>query len=171
MALEESELAQPRAKKEGGSGCMYWVLGCAGVSVIVGLLCCGGIGYVTTNVMSTKVELKLRDNAQIREELGELSSVRINFLKSTTRNDSDVWVYDLSGAKGKGELTIQRTADFENDQNFRTATLRLSDGKTVEIDLNPEAVDPEPETPPDDVPPVSAPVVTEPEKTETSPMP
>lgn len=169
MALEEAELAQPRAKKEGGSGCLYWALGCAGVGTIACLLCCGGIGYFTTNMLSTNVELKLRDNPQIREHLGELSSVRVNLLKTMNHAEDDAWVYELSGAKGKGELTVEQTTDFDGDQEFHSATLRLSDGKTVEIDLKGRAAD-DPEMP-ENVPPVSAPVVTEPERTVTPPMP
>ncbi len=127
------------SRKAGSSACLPWALGCGGVGLIVMLVCCGGVGVFGVNLMSTEAELALRDNAQIREHLGELSSVRVNLLKSVSQEGDDVWVYDLTGAKGNGELTTLQTTDDNGDEVFHSAKLRLSDGKTVDIEMQPPA--------------------------------
>jgi hypothetical protein len=158
MALDDDSYGErTRAPKQGGSGCLYWTLGCGAVGMIGVLLCCGGIGILGVNMISTEVELALRDNAQIREHLGELTSVRANLMKTMTHAGDDLWVYDLVGTKGKGELTAHQTTNDAGDEVFHTATLRLSDGQTIEINMQPNGVVAEPAIPVDVENPVTPP--------------
>ncbi|HET6425889.1 MAG TPA: hypothetical protein VFG20_19520 [Planctomycetaceae bacterium] len=160
MALDDDAYGErTRAPKQGGSGCLYWTLGCGAVGVIGVLLCCGGFAMLGLNMISTEAEVALRDNAEIREHLGELTSVKMNMTKTMTHAGDDLWVYDLVGTKGKGELTAHQTTDGAGDEVFHTATLRLSDGQTIEIDMKSKAAA-EPDIPFDAAEPVTPPVTT-----------
>lgn len=160
-------------EKSSGSNCLAWTLGCAVVSgIMMVFLCCGGIGYFGVNIMNTEVQAELRDNPQIREHLGELSSVQLNMFKSMTHDGDDIWVYDLTGSKGKGEITIHQTTNDSGDEEFHSATLRLSDGQTIEIQLKKSNA--EAETPPVNEAPVTdapMPDVTTPVPAEVVPNP
>jgi hypothetical protein len=139
MDDDDSGRARPRSRQESGNGCLYWTLGCAGIGVVCLLLCCGVVGYFGVNMMSTEVEMALRDNPQIREHLGELRTVRVNMFKSMSHDGDDVWVYDLTGEKGTGELTTVQTTDFDGEETFHSAKLRLSDGRTIDIQMGTDA--------------------------------
>lgn len=137
MAVDgDSFRDRERSEKSSGSSCLFWTLGCAVVGVVMMFVCCGGIGYFGINLMTSEVQAELRDHPQIREHLGELSSVRLNLFKSMAHDGEDIWVYDLTGAKGKGEITIHHVTDESGDEAFHSATLRLSDGQTIQIQFD-----------------------------------
>lgn len=140
MSMDDRRLDREDApvRKSSGTSCLLWTLLLGVGSVVVGgVLCCGGVAYFGLNLMATELEVEIRDNAQIREHLGDLQSVRLNFMKSIIDDDDDVWVYNLTGSKGQGELTVKQTTGDDGDEVFHKATLRLSDGQTVEIDMQP----------------------------------
>lgn len=141
MSADESRYDREEApvRKSSGTSCLLWtlLLGVGG-AVVCGVVCCGGLAYFGFNIMATEVEVAIRDNAQIREHLGDLQSVRLNFMKSVADEDGDTWVYDLTGSKGKGELTVVQTTGAAGGESFHSAKLRLADGTTVDIAMQPD---------------------------------
>ncbi len=128
----------PVRKKSSGSSCLPWLFGFGIFSVICGVLCCGGLAYFGFNLMATEMEVAIRDNAQIREHLGDFQSVRLNFMKSIADDDNNTWVYNVTGSKGQGELTVVQTTGDDGDEVFHSAKLRLSDGRVIDIAIQPE---------------------------------
>lgn len=143
MSIDDRRFEQEDApvRKSSSTSCLLWVLGFGVVGVVCGVLCCGGAAYFGFNLMATELEVVLRDNAQIHQHLGDLQSVRHNFMKTIADNDDDTWVFDLTGSKSNGELTVIQTTGDEGDQVFHRATLRLPDGQTIEIDMQPLVIE------------------------------
>lgn len=161
---------RPVRKSSSGSSCLPWLVGFGVFSVICGVLCCGGLAYFGFNLMATELEVAIRDNPTIHEHLGDVESVSLNFMKSIADDDDDTWVYNVKGSKAQGELTVVQTTDDDGDEVFHSAQLRLADGRTIEVPIEPEldmlqkikaeldkAVDEAESTMPDPMPVESAP--------------
>jgi len=102
------------------------------------LMCCGG-GYALIgfgmNVVAEDIRMQLRDHPTIQEHIGEMESLDVNFTASMAHPDDDTFIYEASGSKGKGELTVQSITLDDDSEDIRAATLRLPDGQTFELDL------------------------------------
>ncbi len=128
----------PVRKPSSGSSCLPWVFGFGVFSVICGVLCCGGLAYFGFNLMATELEVAIRDNAQVREHIGDLQSVSLNFMKSIADDDDDTWVYNLKGSKAQAEMIVNQTTGDSGDEVFHSAKLRLADGTMIDIQIQPE---------------------------------
>jgi len=113
----------------------YWVLGGCGFVTLL-LFCGGGIAAVIfgLNLVEEDLKVQLRDLPQVRQHLGELQTIEVNFLKSGTVED-DALVYDATGTKGSAELTVVSVTSFDGPEEIESAVMRLPDGQVIEIDL------------------------------------
>ena len=106
-----------------------------------GILCCGGVGGVIglanlgMDMIVADIEDQLRDHPQLRAEVGEIQSLELNWSKTLNAEDEDVNVMDLQGSTGSGELTVSSTTNDQNQEDIAWATLRTSDGRTINLDL------------------------------------
>jgi hypothetical protein len=114
-----------------------WLLaiGGGGILLLV-LLCCGG-GYggfvLVANVLSAEIKEMLRDNPTLREHVGELESVELDFFGSMAIDDDDTFRYRVKGSKASGELTVKQHTDDDGDEVIEEASLRLPGGEQVQI--------------------------------------
>lgn len=129
---------EPPVRRTNSSSCLLWVVGFGLVGVICCVLCCGGFAYFGFNLMSTEVEVAIRDNPQVREHLGDLQSVSLNLMKSVADNGDQTWVYNVKGSKGTGELTVVEINGPSGKKSFHSAKLRLADGRTIDVEIQPE---------------------------------
>ena len=88
------------------------------------------------NVVSADIERQLRDNPQMQENIGEISSLKADFVKSSAEDDMDTFVYDVKGSKGEGELTVKSVTNSDGNEDIVSAQLRMSDGRTIELVLD-----------------------------------
>ena len=119
---------------------LLWIL-VAGVLIAVPLLCCGGmflVGYLGLGVLAADIEIQLRDHPTIRQHIGEIEDLSVNFLKSSAIDDPDTFIYDIRGDKGAGELTITSISEWEGNEDIVAAELRLESGAVIEIELQAE---------------------------------
>ena len=111
---------------------MLWlVLGGGGIFMV--LLCCGGgVGLfaMVRSYMNAEVKSQLRDNPKLREHVGELETVELDFAGSMAEDDDNTFRYNVRGSKGRGELTV---VESDEDETIVEATLRLPDGTKVQI--------------------------------------
>lgn len=116
------------------SSAWIWVLLGLGGALF---LCCGGgvvaVGMFGMNIVAAEVEEQLRDNPKLREHIGEIQSLEFDFVATAAKDDDETFVYNVQGDKGSGTLTVRQTTDEELNEVIEQATLRLKDGKTVEI--------------------------------------
>ena len=85
------------------------------------------------NITTAEVSNELRDNPKFREHIGELQTLTIDWTKSSAEDDSDTFVYDAKGTKGSGVVTVKHVTDNDGNEEIVRASLRLSDGRTVQI--------------------------------------
>ena len=127
----------PYAPRPSGSRTWLWLLlALGGGGLFLVLLCCGGtFGVITfgVNMIEAEVKDKLRDNAKLREHIGEIQSLDTDFTASMAAEDEDTYRYNVRGTKGSGELTVKQRTDEDGNEVIDEATLRLPDGKTVPI--------------------------------------
>jgi len=125
---------QPYAPKPSGSNTWLWVL--LGLGGVAGVCCCGGgvaVVMFGMNIVTAEIADELRDNPKFREHIGELQEMNVDYIASAAKDDDETFVYDVKGDKGSGELTVKHVTDDDGSEQIVTATLRLSDGKQVEI--------------------------------------
>jgi len=118
-------------RRSSGGSTLWFVLGGGGILLL--LLCCGGgAGLLVTvrNMMTAEVKSQLRDNAKLREHVGELETVELDFAGSLAEDDDNTFKYNVRGSKGRGELTV---IESDDDETIVEATLRLPDGTKVPI--------------------------------------
>ena len=119
-------------RKASGASMALWVL-LGGGGLLVVLLCCGGgvaLLMFTRDFMQAEVKDQLRDNPKLREHIGELESVELDFSGTVAADDDETFRYNVRGSKGSGELTVIESPD---DSTIVEATLRLKDGTQVKI--------------------------------------
>ena len=100
------------------------------------LVCCGGGALLTwfgKNVGEEEITAQLRDNPKLREHIGEIKNLDMDFVASGAQDDSDVFVYNVEGSKSSGRLTIRESMDDDFSTIVEEATLRLPDGSEVKI--------------------------------------
>jgi hypothetical protein len=125
---------QPYAPKPSGSNTWLWVL--LGLGGVAGVCCCGGgIGVVMfgMNIVTAEVADKLRDNPKFREHIGELQEMNVDYIASAAKDDDETFVYNVKGDKGSGVLTVKQVTDDDFNETIEEASLRLPDGKQVQI--------------------------------------
>src|SRR5262245_4973503 len=109
-------------RKASGACTALWVL-LGGGGLLVVLLCCGGgaaLLFFTRDFMQAEVKNQLRDNPKLREHLGELESVELDFSGTVAVDDDQTFRYNVRGSKGSGELTVVESPD---DSTIVEATL------------------------------------------------
>lgn len=117
------------------------ILGALGVVAL--LVCCGG-GYALfqagSNVVGAQMTYALRDNAEVREKLGEIQSCSIDLAgvaahPENQKNDSDaaVMVFKIVGTKGSGTL-IADMSDEGGEPEYKPRELRLSTGEVINFE-------------------------------------
>ncbi len=101
------------------------------------VLCGGGIWLMNFggDILSAEIETQLRDHPQIREHVGEIQSLDINWTRSLANEEEEVFVFDVEGTEAKGEITIESVTNDEGNEEVVWARLRLSSGETIELDL------------------------------------
>lgn len=112
------------------------VLGAAGL--LCAALCCGAGVWIVgfgMSVVSADIENQLRDHPQIREHLGTIQSLKVDWPKSIAEEDYDTWTYDVRGDKGSGELIVVSVSGDEGEI-LQSVTLRKSTGEVIELDLS-----------------------------------
>jgi hypothetical protein len=125
---------QPYAPRPSGSNLWLWIL--LGVGGVVGLACCGGVAgmvWFGMNIVAQEVADQVRDNEKFREHIGELKEISADFTATAAKDESDTFVYRVKGDKGSGVLTVKQTTDDDGKEVIEEATLRLPDGKQVQI--------------------------------------
>lgn len=130
-AFNDRRETKPKKKNVVG-----WVIATLGIAFAV--MCCGGGGglmMMGMNMIAADIEVQLRDHDQLRAEVGEIQSLDVNWSKTFNDDNEDIMVFDLKGSEGNGELTVDSYTDDDGNEQIRSATLRTSDGRTVELDI------------------------------------
>ncbi len=108
---------------------------------LVALVCCGGgaafFGFAL-NFAEEDLKHQLRDNADIRQHIGEIEEFSFNFMKTGAVDEEDVIVYDVRGSKGEAELTIDSEIDADGTELIRSVVMRLTNGETIHVNLEDE---------------------------------
>jgi|GEM_PF-5380673 len=131
---EFSAYDEARPKQKSKSGCWIWAIVILIIGTVLGGIgCCGGFFYFGLNVFNEEIKAQIKDNAILQEQLGELESMSVNFVKTGEANNDDVIVYDVKGSKASGTLAVEHTSNGAGDILVVSAQLTLSDGQTFEL--------------------------------------
>ena len=121
---------QPSRKK--GMGVLLATFITGGVVIV---LCCGGgtaIVVFAMNVISREIEVELRDHPQLVKHVGPVTSFDMNWT-ATFAADEDVYVFDVRGEKGSGEVTVESITGLDDKEEIQWARLRLPGGEVVDL--------------------------------------
>lgn len=118
-------------KKSGSS--LFWILGIIGGLIFFCCLGCGGVGIAAmswvANTESRMVKAELEKSPKAVEELGTPIEVKMNFGESIAHDDNDIFVFDVSGPKGKGKVRADCDA---GDEIVFECHLDVN-GKTIDV--------------------------------------
>lgn len=126
---------QPPSPTKGKSNKTLVIL----ILVLVGgffLICCGGLGgltYFGVDIVSSEVENQVRNHPMIKAEIGEIKSFDMSLTKSAHIREDDVFVFDVQGTKGDGEVTAKIFTNSEGMEEIIRASLKTSTGKTMSL--------------------------------------
>ncbi len=87
------------------------------------------------SVITSDLEMQLRDHPQVQQHLGEISNLRFNFAKSGAIADDTKMVYDVDGSESNAELTIQ-SVTTDTTEIIRSVSMRVEGGETIELDMS-----------------------------------
>lgn len=113
---------------------VWLILGIVGgIGFVCVALCCG-VGFFFVNMgmdaVSADIEMQVRDDPVIVENIGEIESLDVDWVKSSAHEDQDTFIYDIKGSKGEGELTVKSVSDINGNEEIIWAALRTPDGQT-----------------------------------------
>ncbi|UUO05757.1 hypothetical protein M4951_20575 [Blastopirellula sp. J2-11] len=113
FSADDHYSARP-AKKSSGAGWIFGVSGCVLFAVMAPFLlvcgCCGGLMQWAMNEEANQIAAAVQSDETFQAEIGEVSSCTINWSESMGAGD-DVFVYDVSGDKGSGQLHVYEEGD------------------------------------------------------------
>ena len=127
--------SRPAGSNSGGRKIGCWVAAFVGGALVV-LTCCGGIlalGLFGLNMMDTEIEREIRDNPVIVEHIGEIQSFETDWMASFTMDDDDVYVFQIEGTKGSGEIAARCLPEDDGSWKVESGTLRLSSGEKHDL--------------------------------------
>lgn len=120
---------RPRGKQMG------WLFaGLFGGGLVI-LLCCGsGSALIVfgVNLTTREIEVELRDNEALVEQLGPLESFEFNWT-ATFAADDDIYIFDAQGSDASGEVMVKTVTGVNDEEEIIWATLRLPNGDVVEL--------------------------------------
>ncbi len=94
---------------------------------------CGAIIFFGMNLLAKEIELELRDNPVLVEHIGQVQSFKIDWMASLAHPEADVWVFNVRGPKGSGQVTAESITMPDGNERVTWATLRLPSGETIEL--------------------------------------
>ncbi len=146
-------VAGPPAKKSKGP--LFWVLGCLGAMVLMGLVCCGGMVGVThfgMTQVAQQIQTQVEDDAVIVEQIGEIESLSMSWSETMANaqnqgGNAGEMAFEITGSKGAGTLYITN-GQAGGDGPVTEARLVTSDGQSHSLELDGASLD----TPQDEAP-------------------
>jgi hypothetical protein len=116
--------SQPPAPSGGGGWKIaVWVIAIVGGLGLLSCCCCGGFGYFALDQAGQQVAGALRSNPIVQEQLGGVDDVSLNLEATGAEGQTgggQVLVYDVTGPKGTGQVTVQQAPG-----GFRPIKLRM----------------------------------------------
>ena len=134
--------ANPHAKKS--KGAKFWLIGCLGGSVLLGLVCCGGIAAMTQigmSAMAGAFQSQIEGSPVIEEHIGEIESFTGGFFammegaQSAEPGKPPELPFEVIGSKGTGTVYIQ-PAGGGQEPGIMSARLVMSDGQSYPIEID-----------------------------------
>ena len=116
------------------------IFGCGGCAVVIILaMVFGGwaLMKVGLGVFSDEVEGELRSNPVIIEHVGRIEEFELDFSASVAEEDSEDFIFRVSGTKGSGLVTATCLTNADGMEEVIAGTIQLESGET--LDLFPEA--------------------------------
>ena len=104
-----------------GGGMLQW---CGGI---------GGLSYFGLGMVATDVEEQLRDHPVIQTEIGEIESFEMSLTKSAVEPEDDVFVFEVTGTKGEGEVTAKIYTNSDAMEEIIWARIKTSRGETIDL--------------------------------------
>ena len=132
--------AQPPTPKP--SRWWLWLLIILGGGGLLCAGCCGGFTWfgfsASTKILAQALKQEVADNADVKENLGEITSINMNIMESgrekQKRGGTSNWIaMDAEGTKGKGTFIVESSPAPQPGNFFSKIELRLPDGKTIPI--------------------------------------
>jgi hypothetical protein len=134
MSMYDDQDAGPASrKKKARSWTCLTIVFAGGFAVL--LICCGGgagIVWFGMNVLSAEIENQLRDNELVKEHIGVIESLQMDFSRSVAEGGGDAMVFKVKGSLGEGHVTVV-TDTVNGTEQVVSATLRKSDGTEVQL--------------------------------------
>ncbi|EAQ78727.1 hypothetical protein [Blastopirellula marina] len=136
-------------KKSSGAGWIFGVSGCVFFAVMAPFLlvcgCCGGLMQWAMNEEANQIAAAVQGDETFQAEIGEVSASSINWSASIAAADEDVFVYDVSGDKGSGQLHVHEKGEWperivlhKGDQQW---DLEFDPEDLQDLSLDPELVE------------------------------
>ncbi len=88
-------------------------------------------------VLEGPLREEVADNADVKENLGEIESLTADFMASSqeqkTRGGGNWLVMDAEGSKGNGTFIVETVPGGQGNNAFKHIELRTEEGKTFQI--------------------------------------
>lgn len=110
------------------------------------VFCCGGAVLMVKfgmDVVSDEVREELAAKPEVRQNIGEIESFGINYSRTGSQNDDEVFVYDIKGSEGKGFVTVRQITNDDGSEGILSAELTMSDGRKVPIQVSSNPISPD----------------------------
>ena len=125
--------ASPPPKRKSSMGLV--IILSVSMGLVLVLLCCGGgIGIVWfgLGVVENSVLSQLKDHPAVQEHIGEVEEFEMDLMASANHEDSETFIYDVSGSKGSGTFEV-RSVTVGSREEISNATLELPDGTRITL--------------------------------------
>lgn len=131
---EPRERPQRSRRQSSSTGKTLLVIGAVCGTV---LLLCGGGGVAIvifgTRVLADEIQTELSKNALFNQHVGEVQSFSLNWTGTSDEPEDDVYVYDVVGSNGSGQVTVKSVTMEDDSENIEWARLKLDSGQTIDL--------------------------------------
>jgi hypothetical protein len=113
-----------------------WIWIIVGIVVGGGVLMvalCAGLGLWGWREVSEQFRMAMNENTVIREHLGEVSEISVDFTATGEVPGDDVFVYNVTGEKGTGVVSAEFLTVDADSERIASGTLKLPDGRVLEL--------------------------------------
>lgn len=101
--------------------------------LFLGCACCGGLAYVGMGMFSEQAMVQIRENPEVVEHVGEVREGKLNWGASFSHNDVDVFVFDVKGPKGSGQVTASFETSSADEEVLNSGEIKMASGETYDL--------------------------------------
>lgn len=133
LPVRDRFVAFPRRQQGSALG---WILGLLAVGALLIALIVIGLLMMGWSLFTEQAQTALQQQPDVAEHIGHIQSMDVDLVASSEYDDSDTFVFRLSGDRGKGRVRARFISTDADTETLGEGELTLASGRVIRFGPN-----------------------------------